>query len=90
MLCVWLADGVINLQERTQLQELRRVHGGQLFPRLETDGSVVVLLQPGLQQVKKTAARMARTVAPSRFEPKLLVGWSTLRGVIGKSASNYR
>ena len=48
MLRVWLAHGVRNVQKRAQIQNLRRVYGSQLFSRLETHGSLVVLLQPGL------------------------------------------
>ena len=48
MLRVCLAHGVLNVQKWAQLQKLRRVYGSQLFPRLETHGSLVVLLQPGL------------------------------------------
>jgi hypothetical protein len=62
MLRVGLAHGVQHVQKRAQIQNLRRVHGSQLFSRLETDGSLVVLLQPCLQQVENNWRLVAVSV----------------------------
>ena len=52
MLRVWLARDLANVQKRTQLQDLQRVHGGRTDSWLESHGSLMVLHQPGVKLAK--------------------------------------
>jgi hypothetical protein len=56
MLRVCLAHAVRRVQKPAKLQNLRRVHGDQLFPCLEAHGSVVVLQRSRIEQVENDRA----------------------------------